>query len=259
MPGTYNMPSPYKMLGRGRFPGITNPMPPDAATFHDVRTRRRLFAVLGLTLLPWPAVWLGLYRWDNLWLTFLLYHGLCLLPAALWGRRLWRGAWRGPTRTQWLALLAAVLVAVPLFLLGYALLGRAVMSAQDVLSVMTRRGFAARELLPLGLYFVPVNATLEELFWRGVVLNELRGLDETAWTFGVAWTAATFAAWHWLVLRLLLRPGWAELTVLGILGAGVLFSWLYRRTGSIIVPILWHALVFDLALIAVFAAIVRAG
>ena len=61
------------------------------------------------------------------------------------------------------------------------------------------------------------------------------------------------------MLRLLLRPGWAELAVLGILAAGVFFSWLYRRTGSIVVPILWHGLVFDLALILIFAAIVRSG
>ena len=234
-------------------------MTPDAATFHAVRARRRLFAVIGLTLLPWPAVWFGMYRLDSLWWTFLLYHGVCLLPAILWGRRLWRGAWHWPTLRQWLALLAAVLVGLPLFLIGYGLLGATILNAHDLLAVVTRRGFAARELLPLAFYFVPVNATLEELFWRGVVLNQLRGLDGAAWTFGVVWTAVTFAAWHWLVLHLLLRPGWAEATVLGILAAGVFFSWLYRRTRSIVVPILWHGLVFDLALIVVFAAIVRAG
>ena len=234
-------------------------MTPAAATFHDVRTRRRLFAVIALTLLPWPAVWLGMYRLDSLWETFFLYHGVCLLPAVVWGRRLWRGAWRWPTPGQWLALLAGVLIGLPLFLAAYHWIGNRFIDPGDLLSVVTTRGFAARELLPLGVYFVPVNAVLEELFWRGVVLNELRGLDDAAWKFGVAWTTVTFAAWHWLVLRLLLRPGWAEAAVLGILAAGVFFSWLYRRTRSIVVPILWHGLVFDLALIVVFAAIVRAG
>jgi len=227
--------------------------------FHAVRSRRRLLAVVGLTLLPWPAVWLGMYRLDSLWETFFLYHGVCLLPAIIWGRRLWRDAWRWPTLGQWLALLAGVVVALPLFRIGYAWIGATVMDAHDLRAVVTERGFAARELLPLGIYFVPVNATLEELFWRGVVLNELRGVDEAAFTFGAVWTAATFAAWHWLVLRLLLRPGWAEATVLGILLAGVFLSWLYRRTRSIVVPILWHGLVFDLALIVVFAAVLKAA
>ena len=128
------------------------------------------------------------------------------------------------------------------------------------MSVVTERGFRnAAWLLPFGFYFVPVNATLEELFWRGVVLNELRGTGETIWTIGALWTAFTFAAWHFLVLRLLLRPGWAELAVLGILAAGIFLAWLYRQTHSIIVPILWHGLIFDLALIVVFGAVLRAA
>jgi membrane protease YdiL (CAAX protease family) len=230
---------------------------PAAATFHAVRARRRLLLVGGLTLLPWPAVWLGMYRLDSLWVTFLLYHGVCLLPAVLWGRRLWRGAWKMPTPAQWAALAVATSLALPLFLESYVAIGARVLDAHSLLHVVTRRGFAARWLLPLGLYFVPVNAVLEELFWRGVVLNELRGVGGTAWTAGAVWTALTFAAWHWLVIRLLLRPGWAEAAVLGVVAAGLFFSWLYRRTGSIIVPILWHGLVFDLALILVLAAVLR--
>ena len=230
---------------------------PLAATFHAVRARRRLFAVCALTLLPWPAVWLGMYRMDSLWWTFFLYHGVCLLPAVVWGRRLWRGAWRWPTPGQWAALGAGLLISLPLFLMSYAMIGARLLDAHALRQVVTQRGFDARLLLPLGLYFVPVNAILEELFWRGVVLNELRGLEGAAWTSGATWTAATFAAWHWLVLRLLLRPGWAELAVIGIVAAGIFFSWLYRRTGSIVVPILWHGLVFDLALILVFAAVLR--
>ncbi len=219
--------------------------------------RRRLAIVLLLTLLPWPAVWLGMYHWDSLIGTFALYHGCCLLPAAIWGYPLWRKALRWPTPGQWVWLGGGLLVAVPLSLLIYTELGKSLFDAADLKSVVTARGFRAAWLLPLTLYFVPVNAILEELFWRGVVLNELRGTGETIWTLGAIWTALTFAGWHYLVVRLLLRPGWAELTVLGILTAGIFFSWLYRRTQSIIVPILWHGLVFDLSLLVVFGAVLR--
>lgn len=220
--------------------------------------RRRLAIVVLLTLLPWPAVWLGMYRWDSLVLTFALYHGGCLLPAAVWGYPLWRGAVRWPNPAQWAWLLGGLLVAVPLSLLVYGELGESLIDAPGLKSVVTERGFRAAWLLPLTLYFVPVNATLEELFWRGVVLNELRGTGDAVWTVGAVWTALTFAGWHYLVLRLLLRPGWAELTVLGILAAGIFFSWLYRRTQSIIIPILWHGLVFDLSLLVVFWAVLEA-
>jgi membrane protease YdiL (CAAX protease family) len=110
--------------------------------------------------------------------------------------------------------------------------------------------------MPLAVYFIIVNAILEELFWRGVILNELDEVTKSWRMFGTAWTATTFAAWHYLVLRALLQPGYAELTVLGVLGMGIFTSWLYRKTQSIIVPILWHALVFDLSIIAIFAAMI---
>jgi membrane protease YdiL (CAAX protease family) len=226
-------------------------------TLDEHQSRRRLCLVVLLTLLPWPAVWLGLYKFDSLVWTFVLYHGCCLLPAALWGRRLWRGAIRWPTQRQWAALLTAVVLIIPLSLFLYGVIGSDILSAPSLRSVVTERGFQSAWLLPFGIYFVAVNATLEELFWRGVVLNELRGTSETIWTLGAIWTAFTFAAWHYVVLRLLLRPGWAEATVLAILGAGIFFAWLYRRTHSIIVPILWHGLIFDLGLVVVFGAIVR--
>ncbi len=219
---------------------------------------RRLLSVVLLSLLPLPAVWLGMYRLNSIAWTFALYHGGCLLPAAVWGRSLWRGALRWPTRRQWAALAVAVAVVLPITLLVYGKIGRVLLDSPELLrSVVTERGFQTAWLLPFGVYFVAVNATLEELFWRGVVLNELRGTGDTIWTLGAIWTAFTFAAWHYLVLRLLLRPGWAEATVLGVLAAGIFFAWLYRRTHSIIVPILWHGLLFDFALVVIFRAVLR--
>ncbi len=222
------------------------------------KASQRLLSVILLTLLPMPAVWMGMYKLDSIAWTFVFYHGFCLLPAAIWGRKLWRGALRWPTGRQWAALFIAIAVVLPVTLFVYGKIGRMLLDSPDILrSVVTERGFQMAWLLPFGVYFVAVNATLEELFWRGVVLNELRGMGDAIWTVGAIWTAFTFAAWHYLVLRLLLRPGWAELTVLGVLAAGIFFAWLYRKTHSIIVPILWHGLLFDFALVVVFRAVLR--
>lgn len=217
---------------------------------------RRISIVIFLTLLPWPAVWFGMYKLSSLVATFFLYHFGCLLPAIIWQRKLWRSHLTLPSRKQWIVLIATALSACLAAVFIYKFSGTMIVSRTQVLSVLTERGFSARWLLTLSLYFVVVNATLEELFWRGVVLNELDLVNARTRFAGTAWTAFAFAAWHWLVLRALLRPGWAELGVLGVLGMGFFSSWLYRKTRSIILPILWHALVFDLAVIAMFAWLV---
>ncbi len=228
-------------------------------TYQEYRLRRPWLVVM-LTLLPWPAVWLGLYQWHSLVLTFVLYHGVCLLPWAVLGRRYWEGTLRAPTARQWTMLCVAVLLVLPLTWVIYARVGRIFIDAPLLLAVMARRGFEARWLPALALYFVPVNAVLEELFWRGVVLGVLGGTPELqtrASKLGAAWAVLSFGAWHYLAVRILVRPGWAEITVAGIIGAGFVLSRIYRRTGSMIVTALWHGLVFDLPVILIFARIVR--
>jgi len=220
-------------------------------------TRYRVALVILLTLLPWPAVWLGMYEAHSLVLTFALYHGLCLMPMAIAGRHLWRRAVQMPTARELLTLGVAAAIILPLTVIIYHWIGSTFISSADALAIVTARGFQARWLVPLGLYFVVVNSVLEELFWRGVVLNELDRTPDQVNKAGALWTATTFAAWHYIVIRLLVRPGWAELVVVCIVAAGTFFSWLYRRSGSIVLPILWHAVVFDLPLILIFAAIVR--
>ena len=220
-------------------------------------TRYRLVLVVLLTLLPWPAVWLGMYEAHSLILTFVLYHWICLLPMAIVGRHLWRSAVRMPSIREIGQLALAAAIILPMTVLIFHWIGSVFIDSGDALSIVTSRGFQARYLLPLSLYFVVINSILEELFWRGVVLNELSRTPDKVERAGAGWTAFTFAAWHYLVVRLLVRPGWAELTVAAIVGAGVFFSSLYRRSGSIVLPILWHAIVFDLPLILIFAAIVR--
>jgi membrane protease YdiL (CAAX protease family) len=217
----------------------------------------RLAAVIIFSLLPWPAVWYGMYKLNSIVWTFFLYHGVCLLPVVVWGRPLWRDHVKWPTARQWLFVILFGATACALAQIAYQWSGQMIVSREDVLQVLTARGFMATWVLPLCLYFVVVNAILEELFWRGVILNELEYLNSKLRLAGTIWTASTFAAWHWLVIHALIKPGWAEVTMVGILLMGVFASWLYRRSGSIVLPILWHALVFDLAVILLLVTLVN--
>lgn len=166
-------------------------------------------------------------------------------------------SFRAPTRTQWTAVFVATAIMGPLSVWVYSHLGDLFINRQNVLSMVTSRGFRLTQISWFGFYFIPVNAILEELFWRGVVLNELKGATPAAQRFGTAWTAVTFAAWHFLVLRLLLRPMWAEAVLGLIMCAGFFLEWVYERAERITVPILWHALVFDLPLVLIFASVLK--
>src|SRR5580700_11665576 len=128
------------------------------------RSRRRLTSIILLTLLPWPAVWLGMYRLHSLILTFALYHGVCLLPAVVWKRRLWRDSLRPPSGHEIIHLCVATALVLPIAAWVYLEIGHVFVDKPALMAALTLRGFAARDLLPLGLYFVVVNAVVEELF-----------------------------------------------------------------------------------------------
>ena len=216
---------------------------------------KRVAIILLLTLLPWPAVWYGMYEIRSIVWTFFLYHVICLLPAIIIGHGLWKDHLALPTRRQIAILLASAIGISTIGTLIYNFTGSLVVDREEVLETMTARGYQATWILPLSFYFIFINATLEELFWRGVVLNELDHLNKHVRHAGTVWTAVAFGAWHWLVFRVLVRPGWAEISVLALMGVGLGASWLYRKTNSLVLPILWHAFVVDLAAIVVFVAL----
>jgi len=236
----------------------------------ETKATKRLMTAVALSLLPWPAVWLGIYEIRNLVLTFALYHGVCLLPAAIRCRRLWMPALRVPNRREWTYVGLAAVVLLPVDLVFYHRFGARIVDPQAVMAVFTHLGFQRQWFVALGVYFVLINAIIEELFWRGTVLNLLasrttyprplpqgKGVPGGAERGAAAWTALTFGTWHFLIVRLLVRSGWAWVTVLSIVLAGIFFGWLYRRSASIIVAMLWHGLVFDLPLIAILAVVMR--
>lgn len=214
--------------------------------------KTELIAVVLLTLLPWPAVWAGLYWLHSTVATFALYHGLCLLPAAIAGRSLWRNQLQVPSATyvRWF-LVAALVIPLSAVLLD-RITADLVVSRPFLLNSLYARGYTDNMLVPVSLYLIFVNGPLEELFWRGIILNLIEKVPDGTKFYWEIWTAVSFAAWHYLVLSMLLNPGWAlPMTVL-FTGVGYFLGWLMRRSNSIVLVSLWHGIVFDGAVIAVF-------
>ena len=95
-----------------------------------------------------------------------------------------------------------------------------------------QNSIAGLAALVLGQFIL---AVAEEFLFRGVIYNYL--LRNMSWKKAVAWSSVVFAVIH-------LHP--ASLPLYFALGA--LFCWLYRRSGSLLVPVLCHFL-YNLALV----------
>jgi uncharacterized protein len=120
---------------------------------------------------------------DWAWVgTFTVYWiSLALMTALLGDRARIEGWFRKPQGSRWWALLAilAGLAAFPMLLLPN-------------LEVMKPTG-----LVILWLLFAVVNGTLEEVYWRGFLLDETRHLPRA---FGLFYSTVLFTAIHPLML-----------------------------------------------------------
>ena len=104
-------------------------------------------------------------------------------------------------------------------------------------------GFATR-LLPtlpratiavvtLALLIAVVNASLEELFWRGVYIRLFPGRLITGWLY----PAALFALWHLVPTSI---SGFAVDLLAGAAFLGLVYGWVAQRTGTIRYTIVAH-------------------
>lgn len=204
-------------------------------------------SVITLCLLPCAAMWYGLYVLKSTNITLGLYHILCLVPGINLGSSLWRNDLKVPTRNQWLLLLLTTILFNALTIFLYDHLGFLFISNEKVRTLLTELGFQKGHLLFLSLYFIFVNSTLEELFWRGAILNQLDRMRAPFKHFGIIVSSIMYGAFHYLILRLIVYPGWAEIGFVMLAAYGAMLAVLYRKTGSILIPILTHAFLTDLA------------
>lgn len=212
--------------------------------------------VLLLTLLPIPLIWYGMNFVKNAVATYAMYHYLCCLPAVVWGFKLWRSKVVLPTPLQ----LGIVLIAAASFsviaVYAYTFFGDTVLSSQHAMDMLNEFGYTHELVIPLSVYIVVVNPIMEELFWRGVVLEKLDSFKRGQY-FGIVWSSVFYGALHYPILQQIMYPGWAEFGAINIGVFGVILALVYRRTNSIVMPILVHGLITDLAFVAMMFALFK--
>ncbi|MBX9722952.1 MAG: CPBP family intramembrane metalloprotease, partial [Candidatus Obscuribacterales bacterium] len=214
-------------------------------------------ALLLWTLLPCPAIWVGLHVLKSAVGAFALYHGVCLLPAIICGRKLWLDDWTLPKLNEWVKLLLASIVFSTIAYFFYELLGKKLLSNEHVFELLKSLGFSKSLFWPLSIYAVLVNPLVEELFWRGVVFNYLDKLNKPFKNFALLWSSFAYALFHYTIFRMVMYPVFAEIGTAMLAIYGALLALLYRKTGSIITTAVAHGLLTDMAAIVLIIALLR--
>jgi len=186
-----------------------------------------------------------------------LYHGLCIVPSIIWGWNRWKDSLRLPTPKEWLILVAVSLLFSAVTVGGFELLGSLLLSESETLALMKRVGWYGQLFWPISIYAVVVNPLLEEIFWRGVIFNELDAANIPIKNFAIIWSSITYAAFHWAIFRLVLFPVYAEIGIVGLALYGVLMVLIYRKTGSILITAAAHGLLTDMAALMLMVDLCR--
>lgn len=217
----------------------------------------RIAGLLLWTFLPCLAMWIGLDVLGSAIWAYALYHGFCLLPAVIVGRPLWKDTLRRPTRKAWIVILIASVLFCSFAVVAYELVGSKVLSDEQALSLMKRQGWFGNLFWPISIYAVVVNPVLEELFWRGVVLNALDELKMPIKHFGIIWSSIAYALFHYWIFRLIMFPIYAEIGTICLVFYGAFLAIIYRKSGSIITTAIAHGLLTDLTALTLMLDLFR--
>lgn len=180
---------------------------------------------------------------------YAMYHYLCCLPAVFWGFKLWRPAAVAPSLEQTGAVAAASVLFCFVSVFAYSNFGDSVFSSRHAMDLLNEFGYTKELVPPLSFYIVIVNPVLEELFWRGVILTKLDSYKVGIKNFGIIWSSICFGALHYPILQQIMYPGWAEFGATSLACLGAMLAFLYKKTNSIVIPILIHSLIADLAFV----------
>ena len=226
-----------------------------AAALKEYARLRELWIIICMMILPYSIIWLGMNVIKSAVWSLSLYHGLCLLPGIIWGKAAFQKTLRAPGYLELLGLIVACVVFSTVSVLTYEHFGDKVLSNQHVFELMKTVGYNQDIFCPVSIYIVIVNPALEELFWRGFVMNKLDELCPDFPHCGLIWSSFAYGAFHYPIMQLVMYPGWAEVGTIMLMVYGAALGVLYRRTKTVIMPALAHALLTDLSAVLLMLAL----
>ena len=226
-----------------------------AAALKEYARLRELWIIICMMILPYSIIWLGMNFFKSAVVSLALYHGFCLLPGIIWGKNSFLNTLRPPNYLELLGLIVACILFSTGSVSAYERFGDLVLSSPHVFELMKTVGYSRDIFCPISIYIVIINPALEELFWRGFVMNKLDELCPDFPHCGLIWSSFAYGAFHYPIMQLVMYPGWAEFGTILLMIYGGMLGILYRMTKSLLVPALAHSLLTDLSAVLLMLAL----
>ena len=215
----------------------------------DAQPRLRLWVFLYLVAAPWVWIFTGFYILDDHRAAIALYALLCcLLPALVLGRD-HKALQFLPLNAKPVGLLVAIAIGFMVLLGGWFFPYFNLVNFELLPERLTQLKITPQLFWPFTFYFVIVNPLVEELFWRGLVLREL--MLVTSPKIALMLSSFFFGFWHWIIIQHFFDPFWTTWITLIIMIGGVIFGSLYQKTGTLMAPVIVHALGADLPIVII--------
>lgn len=192
---------------------------------------RSFLLLIGYGFAATLAIFYGLVERQSLFATFVSFHLLVCLGIPLfhgwWEGRLgdhWKQAWgRFEKRGALYGIALGILFMVGA-MAGMWLLLQSPGSADHIRKILEHWGLDRRWIGWFALYLTVVNSLLEELLWRGFVLQRfLRGMNRLA---AILLSTFFFSLYHLIVAAVLFGFWWGVLLTGVVFVVGVLWAWM---------------------------------
>ena len=108
-----------------------------------------------------------------------------------------------------------------------------------ITDAMSNVGITGNNYIFAFLYYVMVNVALEELFFRGFVFHTLYRMNQKKYAHG--YSSLLFAVYHIAVIKDGIATVLIVISVIGLVGVGLLFNEITRRCENVVGSIVVHA------------------
>jgi len=179
-------------------------------------------------ILPYLAVWAGLFFFKNAWFTLIGFHAVILLTLLVMKPAIPFAILFKSKSAKWI-LFSVLFCSTSGF--GLYFLWDVFGVASDLPAQLQTLGLNTTSWIPFIAYFSLINPFVEEYFWRGALGSDTKNLHVGD---------LTYASYHAMVLWGRVNPFSILFAVIILVSAGWLWRQMFRKDNGLLAAVLGH-------------------